>query len=222
MANDSGLAAAIAVAIGLLIAAPLGIVVVLIRRAIRAGRIPAWALWIASPLGIAFGVWLAFFVVFDDLGAAFLARRSAPTIELRLPAEFRGRVTVFFDPELPAPRPVRREQFRTDVPTGGRPSVYRLLVPPSGELLVGAPPATHEQLGYLSFKLRYPDDSDAPQRPPPSSGGSFDNVVYAQFFVGDEREERLDREERALDGSTFDEKLVYRRLKSRAAAPPRP
>ena len=221
MANDSGLALAIGIAITLLIATPF-VVVAVLRRAVRAGSVPRWILWLCMPLALLVGAWLAFFVVFDDLGDAFLAGRSAPAVELRLPAGFRGSVYVFFDPALPAPQPVERQGSRADVRTWGSPRQYRLAVPESGALLVGAPPGIAERIAYASFRLRYPDESDAPQQQPTSAGGAFGSVVYARFFVGDERDARLDREERTKSGTLFDDDEVYRTLKGAAAARPRP
>ncbi len=222
MANDSGLALAIGLAIALLIATPFVVVVALVWRAVRAGRMPRWTLWLSMPLALLIGLWLAFFVVFDDLGEAFLARRAAPTIELEVPAEFRGSVYVFFDPTLPALQAVEPQRHRTDVRKSGKSPQYRIAVPTSGAVLVGAPPGIAEQIAYVSFRLTYPDGSIAPQRQPTSSGGAFGKVVYARFLVGDARDERLDREERTKSGTLFDEEEVYRTLKAAAAASPRP
>jgi hypothetical protein len=222
MSSDSGLALAIGLAIALLIATPFVVVVVLVWRAVRAGRMPPWTLWLSMPLALVTGLWLAFFVVFDDLGDAFLARRAAPTIELALPAGFTGSVYVYFDSALPAPEPVDPQRYRTDVRKSGTSPQYRLTVPASGALLVGAPPGIAEQISYVTFRVTYPDDSNAPQRQPTSSGGAFASVVYARFLVGDERDERLDREERTKSGTLFDEEEVYRSLKAAAAASPRP
>lgn len=205
MGNDSGMALGIGIVMLLLLTTPIVLVVWLVRRAARAGRIPPWTVWASVPLAIALGVLLTFFVVFDDLGRTYLASRAAPTVALHLPPAFRGTVYVFFDSTQP-PLASRGGQ-RYDIP-----------VPTTGKVLTGFFPGIRDQIGFVNFRLTYPDSSVAPQVPLPSGGGMFDAVIFSRFFVGDENDARLDQANRTMEGTVYDEDFVYKELKAAAAA----
>lgn len=171
-----------------------------VRRLAKAGRLPSWAIAACIPVGAAVGLYVAFFVVFDDVGRSYLARSSAPSITMRLPQGLRGSVYVFFDPAEPAfPQPSAR--------------AYSIEVPASGRALVGSFPGADERFPHARFQFSYPDGSRVPLARMATGSGSFGDVRYQRFFVGTEEEQAEDAALRERNGTSFDEESVYALLK---------
>lgn len=202
--GGGGLALMIAVVAGGALLLPtilLGWLVWSIAR--RRGRSGAWAV-LALPLGIAAGLYLAFFVILDDLGEDWLARRAAPAVQIVVPKEARGRQYVFFDASAP---PLRE----------AGPKRYVIEVPPSGKLVVGPFEQLERTFSHAEFEVVHPDGTKAQRAWGGGGGGRTQSVWYMTFFVGTDDEERADRAERDRTGRLFDEEQVFRELRAAGA-----
>jgi hypothetical protein len=201
MAPDSGMALAIAVVIIGAVALP-GLVLMFIAwRRWRAGRWAWWTIPLALPVGIALGVFLAFFVIFDDLGESYLAQRAAPTIEVRVPPDVRGSVYVFLDDAVAPLAPIGAKRYRVEVPV-------------SGSVIAGTVPQRERVSSYIRYELASGDGK--PPEPPAIdvSSGSFRGVSYKRFFVGTHAEYDADHKAREAQDKLFDDPDVYARLKA--------
>jgi hypothetical protein len=207
MSADSGMAIGIGIAILLTALVPFALIVWLLRRLIRAKRLPGWALWVGLPLAIGTGLFITFFVVFDDLGNTYLASRRAPGIELRVPAGLHGNVYAFFDSQ--AARMVKAASGR-----------YVVDLPASGKVIAGSFPGIADQFSYVQFTLTAPDGSVVPQAFLSSQSGGFSGVYVRRFFIGMQAEADRDYDARSTAGTAFDEETVYRALTGKSATSP--
>lgn len=154
-------------------------------------------------LGVAAGIFVTFFVVFDDLGSAWIARRGAPTIELHVTPNVHGLVVVRFDDRDP---PLVAE------PSG----VYVVDVPDSGRARVGSFPSRERGTMYLTYVVRLPDGSLAPTQHPISSMGPAPTYSCGTIFVGTEAEQMADFERREREERLFEDEEICTELGERA------
>lgn len=201
MAPDAGMAIGVGLAILLVLVVPALALVFIVWRVAKARGWPRWVPIAALPLGIVLGLLVTFFVVFDDLGEQYLAQRAAPTIEVRIPQNYRGTVLVFFAESEPPLQPIAPKRYRVEVPA-------------SGALLTGSYAQRQRVYSYVNYELSYATGERPPLTTPSSGGGAFNDVSYARFFVGNEDEYRADYEARQAKGTLFDEQGILKSLQA--------
>lgn len=204
-------ASGLAMAIAIVIIAAIGVPALVVgrwlwRRAAR-GQAPRWLVPLGVVGGLAAGVYLAFFVIFGDLGASYLAQRAAPVIEVQVPREVQGSLYLFFDPALPALTPVG-------------PQRYAIQLPPSGQAVYGPIEEMERVMDYADLQLRYPDGTVPPQAFLPSRQGSIGAVRHFRFFIGTDSQAQADAAQREATGRVFDEDSVFRALTGKAPRVP--
>jgi hypothetical protein len=199
--GDGASGVAMAIGVGIFAAIVVPALVVgrwLWGRAAR-GQAPRWLVPLGVVGGLAAGVYLAFFVIFGDLGASYLAQRAAPVIEVQVPQEAQGSLYLFFDPALPplAPAGPRR---------------YAIQLPASGQAVYGPIEEMERVMDYADLQLRYPDGTVPSQAFLPSRQGSIGGVRYFRFFIGTDAQAQADAAQREAAGHVFDEDSVFRAL----------
>jgi hypothetical protein len=157
-------------------------------------------------LGGSVGIFVTFFVVFDDLGTAWVAARSAPTIELRVSTNVHGLVVVRFDDR---DQPLRAE------PSG----LYVVEVPDSGRVRVGSFPSRYRDTSYVTYVVRLPDGTLAPTAQLVSSMGPAETYSCGTVFVGTEAEYDRDYERREREGTLFEDEQICAELGGDVSAP---
>lgn len=199
---------------GMTVGAGLTILIVLVVPALalvygiwRLAKARGWPRWLAlatAPLGIVLGIAVTFFVVFDDLGKPFLARHTAPTIEVQVPQGYRGTVFVFFADGEPALQSIGANRYRIDVPG-------------SGVLLTGAYPDHRRLSSHAKYEVSYPDGTYPRLTLPSATGGALSDASFARFFVGSADEYRDYYEVRLAQGKLLDERDVFKALRAERA-----
>ena len=203
----SGLALAIAVVIIAAIGVPAVVAGAWLWRRAARGQAPRWLVPLGVVVGLAVGAYLAFFVIFGDLGESYLAQRSAPVIEVQVPREAQGSLYLFFDPERPTLTPV----------SAGR---YVLQLPATGQAVYGPIDQMERVMDFADMQLRYPDGTVPPQAFLPSRQGSIGGVRHFRFFIGTDSQAQVDAAQRQATGRSYDEEAIYAALTGKAPRVP--
>jgi hypothetical protein len=197
-----GLAVAIAFVIGGAILLPVVALAWFVWKwAKRRGRSGWWAV-LAVPIGVLAGLYLAFFVIFDDLGDAWLNAGAAPAIEVVVPNDLRGRIYIYFDKSQPPMKPLA-------------PKTYRIELPPGGRIVVGLFDRIERGFAYATFEFKRVDGTRLDAILPDGVGSSTKDgrtLWHRTFFIGTYEESRADYALRERAGRLFDEELVYREM----------
>jgi hypothetical protein len=202
MSTDSEMALAVMAAILATIAVPLVIVFFIVRALSSRGRLPKWAPWASIPAGLVAGLFITYFVVFNDLGKAAIDSRQAPTIEVIVPRAYRGPLYIFFDSTVGPLRSVGPKRYRIDIDM-------------SGQVLAGWFPSARDRVPYATFVVQHPDGTTPQLTQPGMSGGSYNTVVFTKLFVGTPAEYDADQVRRQSNNTQFDEDSVLARLQRR-------
>ncbi len=195
----SGLAFILGIVFVVMVALPGLVLAALAWLATRETRWRWLAALIGLVVGVAAGVFVTFFVVFDDLGTAWIAERSAPTIELHVSTSLRGLVVVRFDDRDP---PLEAE------PSG----VYVVDVPDTRRVRVGSFPSRYRDTSYVTYVVRLPDGTLAPTAQLYSSMGPAQTYSCGTVFVGTEAEYEADHARREREGTLFEEEGICAEL----------
>ncbi|MBM3856321.1 MAG: hypothetical protein FJ399_24715 [Verrucomicrobia bacterium] len=205
MAPDAGMAVGVGLAILCVLIVPALAMVLIVWRVAKARGWPRWVPLAAFPLGILLGIVITFFVVFDDLGEQYLAKRAAPTIEVQIPQGYRGTVLVYFSDSEPPLQPIAPKRYRVEVPI-------------TGSLLTGSYAERQRVYLYVHYALSYPNGERPPQATPSLGGGTFNDVSFERFFIGSADEYRADSEARHAKGTLFNEREILESLRAARAA----
>ncbi|MFO0686231.1 MAG: hypothetical protein U0234_29480 [Sandaracinus sp.] len=190
-----GLALLLGILFVVMVALPGLVLAALAWRVTRGSRWRPLAVPGGLVLGVAAGLFVTFFVVFDDLGTAWIARHSAPTIELHVSPNVHGRVVVRFDDRDP---PLVAE------PSG----VYVVDVPDTGRVRTGSFPSRERDTMYVTYVARLPDGSLAPTQHPFSSMGPAATYSCGTVFVGTPAEQEADEARRMREDTLFDDEEI--------------
>ncbi len=201
MSPDQGMALGVGLAILFVLVVPAVVVVYLVCRVARARGWPRWVPIATAPLGIMLGIAVTFFAVFDDLGKQFLARYTAPTIEIRVPQDYRGAVLVFFADSEPMLQPIGANRYRVEVPK-------------NGSLLTGTYPDFQRFSDHAKYEISYPDGTRPRLTTPSPTGGTFNDASFARFFVGNAEEYRDYYEVKLAQGKVLDERELFKALQA--------
>lgn len=194
-----GLALLLGILFVVMVALPGLVLAALAWRVTRESRWRPLAVLGGLVLGVAAGLFVTFFVVFDDLGTAWIARRSAPTIELHVSTRVHGLVVVRFDDRDP---PLEADAS----------GVYVVEVPDTGRARVGSFPSRDRDTMYVTYVVRLPDGSLAPTARLYSSLGPADTYSCGTVFVGTEADHEADHARREREGTLFEDEEICAEL----------
>ena len=180
-----------------------GLALFFLTRSIVASRkLPKWLTWASVPIGLLIGIFIAFFVIFSDLGPSFIYAKTAPVFEVVVPEKHNGFVELFFDPKFPPLTPAED-------------NLYRLNTLANGNYIGGVFPKLHQKMPYADFKLRYPDGSipKTAGHAPYVDLGNFNGVWHVRFFIGSQSEYEAIYQQRIDDGTYWNEQEIYKELR---------